>query len=63
MCLQKIYKNMLPVFDFHKILLSYSKHIWAVFLLKWYLDKGCNVLKVEFKIRLNTQYTVEYWGT
>ena len=41
---------MLSVLDFHEIWSNYSKHIWAVFMLKWYLDKDRNMLKFEFQI-------------
>ena len=41
---------MSPVPDFHEIWSKYSQHIWTVFMLKWYLDKDCKVLKSEFQI-------------
>ena len=41
---------MLPVFDFHEIWLTYSNHIWTVFMLKLYLDKDPNMIKCEFEI-------------
>ena len=31
-------------------------------MLKWYLDKNRNAFKFDFRIWLNTKYTVEYWG-
>ena len=53
---------MIPVLDFHESWSAYSKHIWIVFMLKWYLDKYRNVLKFEFQIlSLNTK-TVENLG-
>ena len=34
-----VFKNMLPVLNFHEISSAYFKHMWTIFLLKWYLDK------------------------
>ena len=44
MCLHQV-KNMLPVLEFHEIRLTYSEHIWIVFMFKWYLEKDLNVSK------------------
>ena len=43
-CLQ-VRKNVTVPF-FHAIWQTYSKHLWAVFMLKWYLDKNRNVFKL-----------------
>ena len=36
---------MLPVQDFREISRIYSLHMWAVFILKWCLDKDWNTEK------------------
>ena len=49
------------------ILMKFDQHIFNIygqfFMLKWYSDKDCNMLKFEFQNRLNTKLTVENWGT
>ena len=43
------FKNMLPALDFHENLSTYFKHVWTVFILKWYLDKNRKMVKLKSK--------------
>ena len=43
------FKNMLPALDFHEILSIYFEYMWKIFMLKWYLDKNRNIVKLKSK--------------
>ena len=42
--------TMLPVLNYHAILLKSGRYIWHVFMQIWYLDKDLNIFifEVEF---------------
>ena len=42
--------TMLPVLNYHAILLKSGRYIWHVFMQIWYLDKDWNIFifEVEF---------------
>ena len=41
---------MLPVFKVNEIWSTYCLHRWTVFVLKWYLDKG------QIMVKLNSEF-------
>ena len=55
-------KNMLPVLKFHEILSAYFKHMWTIFMLKWYLDKDRKMEKLKSKFDLIQNMQVKYGG-
>ena len=46
-------KDMLPVFNFQIILCIYSTHVLPNLILKWKVDKNCNIVKLWSKCAEN----------
>ena len=53
---------MLPVLDFDEILPTYFKRMWTVFVLKWYLDKDPNIVKLKSKVDRIQNMQLKYGG-
>ena len=53
---------MLPVLNFHEILSAYFKHMWTIFMLKWYLDKDRKMEKLKSKFDLIQNMQMKYGG-
>ena len=53
--------TMLPVLNYHAILLKSGRYIWHVFMQIWYLDKDWNIFifEVELVIFVNLREKIE----